>query len=49
MRATPVRYRWWWSQAMSPVSPPVTLPGVWEKVSRMEGVRPPSATAPSIW
>ncbi len=34
---------------MSPVSPPAVLPGVWLKVSQIEGVRPPSRTAPSIW
>src|SRR3712207_3714105 len=34
---------------MSPVSPWRTLPGVWEKVSQMEGPRPSSSTAPSIW
>src|SRR3712207_1048498 len=34
---------------MSPVSPWRTLPGVWEKVSQIEGPRPSSSTAPSIW
>src|SRR3712207_2016073 len=34
---------------MSPVSPWRTSPGVWEKVSQMEGPRPSSFTAPSIW
>src|SRR3712207_9582337 len=34
---------------MSPVSPWRTLPGVCEKVSQMEGPRPSSSTAPSIW
>src|SRR5918998_1417762 len=34
---------------MSPVSPCRTLPGVWENVSQMEGPRPSSSTAPSIW
>ena len=27
----------------------MTAPGVWEKVSQIDGVRPSSATAPSIW
>ncbi|CPU63660.1 Uncharacterised protein [Mycobacteroides abscessus] len=31
---------------MSPLS---VRPGVWEYVSQMDGVRPPSAAAPSIW
>ncbi|CAM5736434.1 hypothetical protein SBADM41S_04415 [Streptomyces badius] len=31
------------------MSPPSTLPGVCENVSQMEGERPSSATAPSIW
>ncbi len=34
---------------MSPVSPLRTLPGVRLKVSQMEGVRPSSVAAPSIW
>src|SRR5690606_27799875 len=34
---------------MSPVSPPAVRPGVWLKVSQMDGVRPSSRTAPSIW
>ncbi|CAM5603028.1 hypothetical protein STENM223S_02357 [Streptomyces tendae] len=34
---------------MSPVSPPAVFPGVWLKVSQIEGVRPSSRTAPSIW
>src|SRR4028119_565526 len=34
---------------MSPVSPCSTLPGVWEKVSQIEGPLPPSFAAPSIW
>ena len=27
----------------------MTAPGVWENVSQIDGVRPSSATAPSIW
>ena len=42
-------YRWYESQATSPVSPPRTAPGVWLKVSQIDGPRPSSATAPSIW
>src|SRR3712207_3082971 len=34
---------------MSPVSPWRTLPGVWEKVSQIEGPRPSSSIASSIW
>lgn len=34
---------------MSPFSPPAVLPGVWLNVSQIEGVRPSSRTAPSIW
>src|SRR5450756_1058524 len=34
---------------MSPWSPPSTRPGVWLKVSQMDGPRPSSVTAPSIW
>ena len=41
--------RWKWSQAMSPVSPFQTAPGVWLKVSQIDGPRPSAWTAPSIW
>ena len=41
--------RWYWSQATSPVSPFLILPGVRHWVSQMDGVRPPSAAAPSTW
>src|SRR5262245_36427212 len=34
---------------MSPLSPAATLPGVWLYVSQIDGERPSSATAPSIW
>src|SRR6478735_5776362 len=34
---------------MSPVSPPATAPVVRQYVSQIDGVRPSSATAPSIW
>src|SRR3954447_23664641 len=34
---------------MSPLSPSTTRPGVCAKVSQIDGVRPSSATAPSIW
>src|ERR1017187_6303318 len=36
-------------QAMSPVSPPRTLPGVWLKVSHINGPFPTMSAAPSIW
>src|SRR5207302_8810536 len=35
--------------ATSPVVPSWILPGVWAKVSQMDGPRPSSWTAPSIW
>lgn len=38
-----------WSAAVSPVSPFSTLPGVWLKVSQIDGVRPISRAPPSIW
>ena len=34
---------------MSPVSPPSVFPGVWLNTSQIDGLRPSSATAPSIW
>jgi hypothetical protein len=49
MRSRSLSHRWKWSHATSPVSPFQTLPGVWEKVSQMEGPRPSSSKAPSTW
>src|SRR5262245_21094517 len=49
MSATSCGYRWYWSQATSPVSPPRTRPGVLQNVSQIEGPRPSSDVAPSTW
>lgn len=44
-----ITHRWYESSATSPLSPLAVLPGVWEKVSQMEGPRPSVFHAPSIW
>jgi hypothetical protein len=49
MIATSSGYRWKWSVALAPVSPSATFPGVAENVSQIDGIRPSSVTAPSIW
>src|SRR5690606_32420271 len=38
-----------WSVATSASLPSRILPGVWVKVSQIDGERPSSSTAPSIW
>ena len=35
--------------ATAPVSPPKVFPGIAENVSQIDGPRPPSSVAPSIW
>ena len=41
--------RWYESHATSPELPSAILPGILQKASQMEGPRPSSAVAPSIW
>ena len=41
--------RWYESQATAPEEPSAILPGMAQKVSQMEGPRPSSSAAPSIW
>ena len=49
MSATSSSTRWKWSQAGSPVSLFATFPSTSQNVSQIDGSRPSSVVAPSIW